>query len=66
MKIINWRVNNMSDLFIVYIVFSYLFLFGLIFATWEDVGSSAKLGAFVCMVTAPISMPMLLGVVLIK
>jgi hypothetical protein len=56
----------MSDLFILYIAFSYLFVFGLMFATWKDVGSNAVLGAVVCLISAPISMPMLLGVTLIK
>ena len=56
----------MSDVFILYIAFSYLFVFGLIFATWTDVGSNAVLGAVGCLISAPISMPMLLGVTLIK
>jgi hypothetical protein len=56
----------MSDIFILYIAFSYLFVLGLIFATWTDVGSNAVLGAVGCLISAPISMPMLLGVTLIK
>jgi hypothetical protein len=56
----------MSDLFVFYIAFSYLFVFGLIFATWKDVGSNQVSGAICCMILSPISMPMLLGVTLIK
>ena len=56
----------MIDLFIFYIAFSYLFVFGLMFATWTDVGSNAVLGAVGCLILSPISMPMLLGVTLIK
>jgi hypothetical protein len=62
----NWRVNSMSDIFILYSVFSYLFLLGLIQATWKEVGSKAMVGAFVCLITAPGSMPIILGTLLIK
>ena len=56
----------MSDLFMFYVAFSYLFISGLITATWEDVGSKAKLGAFVCLFCSPASMPVIFGATFIK
>jgi hypothetical protein len=56
----------MNDLFILYIAFSYLFIYGLIMATWEDAGSKAKLGAFVCLLCSPASMPVIFGATFIK
>jgi hypothetical protein len=56
----------MVDLFILYIAFSYLFIFGFLHANWKEFGSKAKLGAFVCLICAPSSMPIILGLTLIK
>jgi uncharacterized protein YggT (Ycf19 family) len=56
----------MSDLFILYSVFSYLFMIGSIKATWQEVGYNAKIDAFICLIAAPASMPLLLGTTFIK
>jgi hypothetical protein len=51
----------MSDLFILYSCFSYLFMTGLLQAIWKEVDYMAKISALICLITAPASMPLMLG-----
>ena len=55
------RVKVMSDLFILYAVFCYLFHLGLLIDGWEVVGNAEKIGGIVGLTIAPILVPFSLG-----
>ena len=53
----------MIDLLWFYCVFSYLFTLGLTFSCWDDLEKDQLFGSIVCLILAPISLPIVMGVI---
>jgi hypothetical protein len=52
----------MSELLTMYCIITYLFTMGITFAGWGNCQSSEKIGAIVCLILSPGSLPIILGV----
>ena len=57
----NWRVNNMSELFILYLWVSYFYVLGAVGKNLVSIGVGRSLPAFVVLILAPLTMPLTIG-----
>ena len=51
----------MSDLFILYLVFTYLYSFGVVIASWQYKEDEGISGIFLWVMFAPITTPIVMG-----
>lgn len=51
----------MSDLFLLYTIITYLFMFGVVVRVWGDLDRTEIIGAIISLIFAPILTPFLLG-----
>ena len=53
----------MSDIFILYVAFSYLFMLGAVSTELFSIKSGRTLLAFISLILAPIMMPLVVGII---
>lgn len=53
----------MSDLFILYCAFMYLFTLGAVMAAWKDLDSNVRIGAIISLIGSPIITPIIIGAI---
>ena len=51
----------MSELLILYVVFSYFFVFGMLTGCWGWINGAGKILGVLCMLVSPIGLPFAMG-----
>ncbi len=56
----------MIEMLIIYLIMSYLVYVGFVLTSWNELSDNARIGGIICLIIAPISLPISLGVFLAR